>query len=766
MSCSSTLCITNTSYPIYDGSYSNNGTYDGYPSWSGSSNGYYIFFHTGTTQWCLADTLGGCCLLAGKSPCTSSCPDLYDAYLSTGSCPTPTPTPTNNCSVLDFESYFNCDSVSYITPTPTQTTTSTPTPTPTPTFICGSFNVEVDIFDIPLTPTPTSSLTPTPTPTSPPRDISFSGDVTFNTVNTNINCPISKEFGDCNNPNIIYSTTQLVTNPSGGQISEYMVFNAMVDGSPVCLYYIGTSYETIGGNSIKLENGPLGYYNSGGCAACVPTQTPTQTPTKTPIPSLTPTQTATPTYTPSHTPTVTPSSPLPPIDSFVKCGEIFCESGQVNFGPEDNIDNIFNTWYRFCSFALNKYVDRDDVVKITGLQPNGTIITNNSSYYFYTGATNTRYLGAFNLPMTEGENIGPVAASASNLDKFYYNTNINKFVISIYASGANPPLWSTFNPTTNLGITLGNPSASQFLTTSSNWNTTDLTNVQYTVSGASNVVVSAIRKMTDAGGLPKMIQCANNSGLVNGFYSLCEYGNYVHEVTLGSMYSDDDFIGLVLTSKKGLGTNPDATDMLTLMFNGFGNSVNVVYNLGQDAYAFNNGTGIGSSVIMTGATNPFGLGDYNTKGQIRLKVVKTNTTITIYTTQRMGPAGLVAEGSSNPYTLLYQFDLTNKATWNSAPSYAIGTELLKFTGATSFGYFTSSQKLTQFYDIAFSSIQEPTSIKYSNTVLNPTFGKTYTFNSVVGCWKYNGKSTMYTQIDVESLTVNTQYNSCNECLNP
>jgi hypothetical protein len=543
-----------------------------------------------------------------------------------------------------------------------------------------------------------------------------------------------------------------------------MVFNAMVDGSPVCLYYIGTSYETIGGNSIKLENGPLGYYNSGGCAACVPTQTPTQTPTKTPIPSLTPTQTATPTYTPSHTPTVTPSSPLPPIDSFVKCGEIFCESGQVNFGPEDNIDDIFNTWYRFCAFAPNKItLWNDGITLITGLQPNGTITTDNPSYYFYTGTTNTRYQGALNLPMTEGQDVGPFKVTSSlQFDKFYYNTIINKFVVA-YVPGDFS--WTTFNPTVNLGITLGNPSASQYLTTASNWGTTDLTNVQYTVSGASNVVVPAIRKMTDAGGSPKMIQCTNNSGLINGFYSLCEYGNYVHEVTLGSMDNDDDFIGVVLAAKKGLGTNPEITDMLSLMFNGQTGSAVVAYNLGQDTYAFNNGAGLTSTAVLS-LPNPFGQGDYVGKGQVRVKIIKTNTTISIYATQRMGPSGLVAEGSPNPYTLLYELNLTNKTTWNLAPSYAIGTELLKFTGATSFGYFTSSQRLTQFYDVSFSSIQEPTSIKYSNTVLNPTFGKTYTFNSVDGCWKYNGKSTMYTPGDVESLTVNTQYNSCNECLNP
>jgi len=303
--------------------------------------------------------------------------------------------------------------------------------------------------------------------------------------------------------------------------------------------------------------------------------------------------------------------------------------------------------------------------------------------------------------MTEGENVGPVTADGSILGKFYYNSNIKKMVVVWDVAGAGYYEWTTFNPTVNVGLSLGHPTASQFLTTSTNWGTTNLTNAQFTVSGSNNTVVLATTKINDAGGVPKMIQCTKNSGLINGFYSVCEYGNYVHEVTIGSEYNDDDFIGIVIAAKKGLGTNPNATDMLTLVFNGNSGSVNVVYNSGQDVYSFNDYAGSTSAGVMIGGTSPFGTGYYNTKGQVRVKIIKTSTIVSIYTTQRMGLNGIVQAGNPNPYTLLYQFDLTDKTTWNGAPSYAVGNELLKFTSGTSFGYLTSSQPLSQFYDMFY-----------------------------------------------------------------
>lgn len=308
MSCLSEYCISNTSFPSYNDNFSSNGNYDEYPSWSGITNGYFIYFKTETTQWCLSNTLGGNCLLSGKSPCTSECPDLYGTYFSTGICLTPTPTPTNNCSVLDFESFFDCSPISFITPTPTPTMTTTPTTTPTTTNYCNILKVDAEIISVSSSPTPTPTMTPT---SSRPitRDCSFLGDVTFNTINTNINCPISKQFSDCNDPNIIYTTTDVLIVQGGSELSQYMTFNADVDGNTKCISYIGVTYDIIGGNTIVLNSPPLGYSNLGGCTFCQPTRTPTPTPTGTPMstPTPTPTMTNTPTMTKTPTQTKTPT---------------------------------------------------------------------------------------------------------------------------------------------------------------------------------------------------------------------------------------------------------------------------------------------------------------------------------------------------------------------------------------------------------------------------------------------------------------------------
>ena len=284
MSCPTEYCVRNTSISTYDDNFSTNGNYDGYPSWSGSSNGYFIYFKTGTTQWCLSDNLGGDCLLSGKSPCTTECPDLFDLYLSSGICPTPTPTPTNNCSVLDFNSFFDCSPVDFITPTPTPTNSSTPTPTPTSTNACGILRVNAVINS--LTPSPTQTPTITPTSSSTIiRNLNFSGDVTFNTVDTNINCPISKQFSACDDSNTTYTTTNVLVNPSGGVITKDMVFNAIVDGQPKCISYIGVTYDIIGNNVISLTTGPLGFSYDGGCELCLTPPTPTPTMTMTPTPT-------------------------------------------------------------------------------------------------------------------------------------------------------------------------------------------------------------------------------------------------------------------------------------------------------------------------------------------------------------------------------------------------------------------------------------------------------------------------------------------------
>jgi hypothetical protein len=316
MSCSTEYCISNTSHPEYDDNFTSNGDYDGYPSWSGLTNGYYIYFNTTGTQWCLSSSLGGSCLLSGKSPCTSECPDLNSTYFGSGMCLTPTPTPTINCDVLSFESIFDCEFDPTPTPTPTPTQTPTITPTPTSTNVCSIINVVATITSYTPTTTPTPTITPSSSGTID-RPCHFFGDTTFNTVNDTIICPISKQFQDCFNGTMYYTTNNII-NPSGGEITQYMVFNSLVDGITKCISYIGITNNISGVNNIILNSGPYGYANLGGCISCNPTPTPTPTPNVTPTKTPTPTNTLTPTNTstniiiPTNTPTPT-KTPTPSV---------------------------------------------------------------------------------------------------------------------------------------------------------------------------------------------------------------------------------------------------------------------------------------------------------------------------------------------------------------------------------------------------------------------------------------------------------------------
>ena len=297
MSCPSSYCVRNTGFSILNDIYNTAGTHNGQPSWQGVSNNYYIFYKSTTSQWCLSNVLNGNCLLSGKSPCTTECPDFFSEYITGGICPTPTPSVTT-CNLLDFESYFDCEGYFCLSPTPTKTPTQTPTPTSNNTITC-TINVDATLVSVSVTPT----KTPTQTPTSSgifSRDCTFLGDVLFNTINVNLNCPISKKFSDCNNPNNIYSTTDTLINPSGGNLTENMIFNAIVNGTTKCITYLGLSEEIIGGDSISLKAGPIG-----SCSSCSPTSTPTKTPSQTP--TNTPSPTVTPSITPTRTPTKTPT---------------------------------------------------------------------------------------------------------------------------------------------------------------------------------------------------------------------------------------------------------------------------------------------------------------------------------------------------------------------------------------------------------------------------------------------------------------------------
>jgi len=300
-------CLYGTGNSSWDDNYVRVDLYDGNFYWSGSVNSLYIYYDIVNTQWCLSDSLGGNCLLSGKSPCYSICPDLCDDYLIEGVCPTPTPTPEPPCDV-DFTALFDCEYEPTPTPTPTPTLTPTPTPTPTPTSVCNNVAIDATINSTTPTPTPTTTPTPTPTPTVD-RPCNFLGNVIFNTINGLIKCPSSKQFQDCFNGDMYYTTSVLENPTQGEDIEPFMVFEAIVDGISKCVSYVGVNNDTIGINQINLVVGPFGYSNLGDCINCTPQTTPTPTPTTTP----------TPTPTPTSTPTPTPTSSIQTYYVYVNC---------------------------------------------------------------------------------------------------------------------------------------------------------------------------------------------------------------------------------------------------------------------------------------------------------------------------------------------------------------------------------------------------------------------------------------------------------------
>ena len=305
--CPTISCISNTGIPLYNDNYEDTYlNYDGQHYYTGQTNGLVIYYSSGDTQWCLSDTLGGTCFLSGKSPCSTSCPDLCDELFTSGTCPTPTPTPTNNCGSLDFAVLFDCDLPPTPSVTPTSTVTPTVTVTPTSTNICPVSFIDATIFS--LSPTPTRTPTPTPTPSrNVERDCTFSGVVSFDMINDEIICPFSNEFQDCFYDGVKYFTYDSIENPQGGNILQFQIFKALVNGQSRCIHYVGINTNPQEISSITLLSAGYGFSNQGQCNNCnnVNTPTPTSTPTVTPTISLTPSNTPPVTQTPSITPTQT-----------------------------------------------------------------------------------------------------------------------------------------------------------------------------------------------------------------------------------------------------------------------------------------------------------------------------------------------------------------------------------------------------------------------------------------------------------------------------
>ena len=333
--CSFSAYCVNTglgTYSQFDGIYSATGVYNTYLYYTGGTSPIsYLYYFTSVTldnRWCLSTSLGGSCILFGRTPCLSDCPDLDGSYFNQNICPTPTPTMTPHCQ-LDFSSIFDCNVIP--TPTPTVTNTSTPTPTPTPTQTnpCPVYaSVSINIF--PPNPSPTPTPTPTTTPTGYCDNIvgvaystMLSGTIVCEQVNQYRLCQASTS-----NPIYYYTSSGAYLNGSGATVGSY--YTAYIDAytTTTCLQYLGVVPNVGSESSITLIDGPFV-----DCSICFPTPTPT------PSPTITPTLTRTPTPTPSKTP------PQEDIRIFRSCSP--GRTGQYTFIVEPApISNNFPATYQ------------------------------------------------------------------------------------------------------------------------------------------------------------------------------------------------------------------------------------------------------------------------------------------------------------------------------------------------------------------------------------------------------------------------------------
>jgi len=288
-----TFCLSTIlpSLSGYSGNYTSGGTYNSRVYYTGDTTPTAYIYYTGS-YWCLSDSLGGTCLLEGNNPCYSPCPDISANFFTSGPCPTPTPSPIN-CDVLDFNAYFDCDYVPFVTPTPSipcdvvdMVVTAFPV-TPTPTTPANACIVGLD-FSMsgytPVSPTPSPTVSLTPTKTVP-----VEGQLTYTFFEENFVCPTTKVLVDCNSGFEFYTTDDLEYDNT--QIQVGVSFAAFIDGTLFCLTYDRNDDNLSSNTSIDSI-----YNIYGTCETCnnFATPTPTVTPTITPSPTVTPTITPTP----------------------------------------------------------------------------------------------------------------------------------------------------------------------------------------------------------------------------------------------------------------------------------------------------------------------------------------------------------------------------------------------------------------------------------------------------------------------------------------
>jgi hypothetical protein len=347
------FCLTNE-YTLLDGfagNYKSGGTYNSKIYYTGDTSGFVYY---NNSEWCLSNSLGGDCIINGKSPCFSITPDFNSLIIYSGYCVTPTPTPSVINSI-NFDASFTCEVD--ISPTPSITRTITPSAslsiTPSASIVYnGNINLLLSGYTPNLTVTPTR--TPSITPTEP---IQILGAVTFNMLENRFarNGGV-KVLKNCNSGVYYYVSQDLIYN--GQPILTGKVLKLNVQGNVICANYIRDN-DNSSTNLFFDEIISVG----DSCSTCVISPTPTISITSSV--SVTPSQ--------SIMPTPSLSSNL--VFVFESCGVIspsIKKSQLVQTQPYAEMLNIgdvvkdfnLNCWV-FLGYFNNSYIPSSDFISLT-----------------------------------------------------------------------------------------------------------------------------------------------------------------------------------------------------------------------------------------------------------------------------------------------------------------------------------------------------------------------------------------------------------------
>ena len=385
------------SFSGYNGNYESAGIYNSRIYYSGDGITSAVIYYTGD-YWCLASgaTPGGTCLLRGSYPCYSQCPDISANDFEGGICPTPTPTGVD-CSIFNFNAYFDCDWEPLPTPTPSVACDDvnfiidsigvTPTPTPSGNF-CSGVGINFSLSGFTST-TPTVTLTPSVTLT---RTVSIGGSVTFEMLDETFSCVSAKVLTDCGSGEEFYTTDSLSF--LGTPVLIGMTMFVQVNGVNRCVIY-SRDDQNLSSNSTL--GAIVQIYSSCEYCSTIPTPTPTttSTPTNTPTstagitPSVTRTQTPTPSITATNgtTPPPTPTQTRTPTATNTP-------TPSITASPSATPNFLYV--YQSCNRIGG---GRGTITQVIQTQPvsftiavNETFKDNDANCWYYVGQFNTSYI--------------------------------------------------------------------------------------------------------------------------------------------------------------------------------------------------------------------------------------------------------------------------------------------------------------------------------------------------------------------------------------